>query len=74
MDAVVERGTTWHGIEIKAGKTVAPDFFDGLDFWRSQSPKADLRSWLVYGGDAAQTRERGGVVPWTGIRQLLEAL
>lgn len=74
VDAVVERGTTWHGIEIKAGKTVAPDFFDGLDFWRSQSPKADLRSWLVYGGDDAQTRDRGGVVPWTGIRQLLEAL
>jgi predicted AAA+ superfamily ATPase len=74
VDAVVESGTTWHAIEIKAGRTVATDFFDGLDFWRRQSPGATVRPWLVYGGDSAQTRERGTVVPWTEIGTLLAAL
>jgi len=74
VDAVVERGQTWHAIEIKAGRTVATDFFDGLDFWRRQAPEADIRPWLVYGGDATQPRERATVVPWRGIEKLLKAL
>jgi hypothetical protein len=53
VDTVVEPGTAWHGIEFKAGKTVTTDFFDGLDFCRSQSPKADFSSWLLFGGEAA---------------------
>ena len=74
VDAVVERGATWHAIEIKAGRTVAADFFDGLDFWRRQSPGARIRPWLVYGGDAAQTRDRATVVPWQEIGKLVAAL
>lgn len=74
VDAVVESGATWHAIEIKAGRTVATDFFDGLDFWRRQTKGASVRPWLVYGGDTAQTRERGTVVPWAEIGKLLEAL
>lgn len=74
VDAVVESGATWHAIEIKAGRTVAGDFFDGLDAWRRQSPGATICPWLVYGGDTAQTRERGRVVPWAKIGKLLEAL
>jgi hypothetical protein len=45
VDAVIESGSTWHAIEIKAGGTVAGDFFDGLDFWRRQVPRADIRPW-----------------------------
>jgi predicted AAA+ superfamily ATPase len=74
VDAVVESGGTLHGIEIKAGRTVAGDFFDGLDFWRRHINRSALRSWLVYGGDTAQSRERGTVVPWQKIRTLLSAL
>jgi hypothetical protein len=74
VDAVVESHGTLHGIEIKAGRTVAGDFFDGLDFWRRQKPRSAIRSWLVYGGEAGQTRERGTVVPWQQIGTMLEAL
>lgn len=74
VDAVVESARTVHGIEIKAGRTVAGDFFDGLDFWQRQKAPSEFRSWLVYGGEAVQKRERGTVVPWQGIGSLLEAL
>lgn len=74
VDAVVERDGTIHGIEIKSGTTVASDFFANLDFWRSHSTTAKLRPWLVYGGETAQTRERGEVVPWRGIDRLTAAV
>ena len=63
VDAVVESGATLHAIEIKSGQTIAPDFFDHLDFWQAQLKRRRIRPWLVYGGDAAQRRERGTVVP-----------
>ncbi len=74
VDAVVERGGVLHGIEIKAGQTVAGDFFDGLDHWRRQRDSSEIRPWLVYGGEAPQTRDRGMVVPWRQIGTLLKAL
>jgi hypothetical protein len=45
-----------------------------MDFWRRQKPHSVVRSWLVYGGEAAQTRERGTAVPWQEIGTMLEAL
>jgi predicted AAA+ superfamily ATPase len=74
VDAVVESSGTLHGIEIKAGRTVAGDFFDGLDFWRRQKSCPVVRPWLVYGGETPQARERGTVVPWREIGKMLEAL
>lgn len=74
VDAVVERAGQLHAIEIKSGQTIASDFFDNLDFWRGQQPDAAIKPWLVTGGNQAQTRERGTVVPWTQIGTLTENL
>lgn len=73
VDAVVEAGGTLHAIEIKSGQTVASDFFDHLDFWQAQLKGRRVKPWLVYGGESAQRRDRGTVVPWQGIRALVEA-
>lgn len=74
VDAVVESRGVLHGVEVKSGQTVASDFFDGLDFWRKHAGPDVRRPWLVYGGDLAQARERGTVVPWREIGTLLKAL
>ena len=74
VDAVVESGGVLHAIEIKSGQTVASDFFDHLDFWRNQARGRRIKPWLVYGGDAAQRRDRGTVVPWEKMGTLLDAL
>jgi predicted AAA+ superfamily ATPase len=73
VDAVIEAGGTLHAIEIKSGQTVASDFFDHLDFWSAQMKGRRVKPWLIYGGEAAQRRERGTVVPWKGIRTLVDA-
>ena len=70
VDAIVERAGQLHAIEIKSGQTIASDFFDNLDYWRRQQPDAAITPWLVTGGDQAQTRERGTVVPWSQIDTL----
>lgn len=70
---MVEAGGTLRAIEIKSGQTVASDFFDHLDFWQAQLKGRRVKPWLVYGGESAQRRERATVVPWQGIRALVEA-
>ena len=43
-------------IEIKAGQTIAPDFFKGLDHFRKLNLSGAYPSILVYGGDEQQQR------------------
>lgn len=74
VDFIVQNGPVVHAIEVKAGQTVASDFFDGLDFWRKHTPDKNIRPWLVFGGDSPQSRSDGEIVPWKGIGRLLEAL
>ena len=75
VDALVEtRPRTGHAIEIKSGGTIASDFFDGLDFWREHLPGHHFEPWLIYGGDARQSRDRGTALPWSDLAPLLEAL
>jgi predicted AAA+ superfamily ATPase len=74
VDAVMESRGVLHAIEIKSGQTIASDFFDNLDYWRKQGAPRPIKPWLVYGGETAQRRERGEVVPWAQIGSLLEAI
>lgn len=75
VDAVVETGPGHlEGVEIKSGQTVASDFFSGLDYWRSRLKGHTLESWLIHGGEAAQARSQGTVLPWSGLAPLIEAV
>jgi predicted AAA+ superfamily ATPase len=55
IDLLIEWSGELVPIEIKAGRTVAHDFFDGLDFYASMS--GNPGGILVYGGD--ETYDRG---------------
>lgn len=75
VDAFIEAAPhQGHAIEIKSGRTIASDFFEGLDFWRQNLPDLEIRPWLVYGGDTRQERDRGTALPWTAMDELLDAL
>jgi len=58
-------------VEIKAGKAASPDFFTGLRYWRSLAGVPADRSYVVYGGDDNQARERGNLVSWRKIASVL---
>jgi hypothetical protein len=60
-------------IEIKAGETIAKDYFINLEFWKSLSEKRD-RGFVIYGGDTAQKRELAYVIPWNALATFFAAL
>lgn len=63
VDLLIERAQTLLPIEIKAGQTVAGDFFDGIDYFRriSQTPAGGI---LVYGGRSSYLRTGHQVLSW----------
>ncbi|GHS99793.1 ATPase [Synergistales bacterium] len=66
VDMVIEDGTKVFPVEVKSGKTIASDFFNGLRRWRDMTgaPENDESGALLYGGDENYTREGFRVVSW----------
>jgi predicted AAA+ superfamily ATPase len=74
VDALADQGTSLRPIEIKAGGTVAADWFDGLSRWMALAGKAGRDPTLVYGGDRSEPRGGVRVVPWRDIGALAETV
>jgi predicted AAA+ superfamily ATPase len=70
VDLLIEQGAALTPVEIKSGRTVASDFFNGIGDWRRISGQAETAAWLVYGGEREQTRARVHVLPWRSIGKL----
>ncbi len=54
VDLLIQDGMYLKAVEIKSGKTINPDFFKGLKYFKKIVP--DAQSVLVYGGDESQHR------------------
>jgi len=70
VDLVADHGSTLLPIEVKAGATVASDWFKGLRKWAELAEDAAEPAWLLYGGDVEQEREHATVLPWHQIHTL----
>ena len=74
VDLVIESGDQTLAVEIKAGATVVPDFFRGLDRFATATAgrtwPPTLRRAVVYGGDSPQKRGDLLVVPWRELYRL----
>ena len=62
-DLIMDGGSQVDLLEIKAGQTIAADFFTGLDKLRTLLPNAKRRL-LVYGGERAFRQHDTQIVPW----------
>ncbi|MBW7887473.1 MAG: ATP-binding protein [Bacteroidetes bacterium] len=56
VDVIAETDVNLDVIEIKSGKTIQPDFFKGLDYFKTLYEKSRLH--VVYGGSENQTRTK----------------
>jgi predicted AAA+ superfamily ATPase len=70
VDCLVEAGNRVIGIEVKSGKTIADDFFDGLICWQKLSGARPQDSYLIYGGDEDQRRSQANVLSWRNVASL----
>jgi predicted AAA+ superfamily ATPase len=67
VDLLIDHGAHLSPLEIKCGQTINTDYFKGLDFWRKLAGETTGQAWLVYGGDARQSRSDVTVLPWHEI-------
>jgi uncharacterized protein len=54
-------------LEVKSGKTIVPDYFNGFKKWIDITGEPDAQGWLVYAGDESQNRKECRVVAWNRI-------
>lgn len=68
VDLFIPVGRQFHAVEIKAGATVNPDYFKGLNRFDSHFPGVLHGGCVVYGGEQGQNRTHWPVHPWQQLR------
>ena len=67
IDVVIDKAGKLSVMELKAGETVSPDFFKGINYFSSLN-KNTAHKVLLYGGKQEQKRSNGIIVtPWSQI-------
>jgi uncharacterized protein len=50
VDCILQKAAEFIPIEIKSAKTIAKDFFAGLEYWNKDFAGDPARSYIIYGG------------------------
>ncbi|MBU1055801.1 MAG: ATP-binding protein [Proteobacteria bacterium] len=64
IDCIIDKGDKLLPLEIKSGKTVAKDFFNGLNYYALISKDAHIEPTLVYAGLSDQPRKEANILSW----------
>lgn len=73
LDLIIERGNSLVPVEIKSGKTVTSEFFNGLNYWNKISGSEG--GAVIYTGDQIQKRSNNNkVIPWFRLESLFSGL
>ena len=70
IDLLLDAGGRLVPIEIKSGRTINPQFFDGLTYFQTASGALPADSFLIYGGNDVQKRSIAQVLGWQHLGQL----
>lgn len=71
VDILIEQNNNLLPVEIKSGKTITGEFFNGLNYWRKISGTG--RGIVVYSGEQTQTYSDGNqIIPWFSINTILD--
>lgn len=72
VDFLVPTAGTKKLIEVKAGKTINPDYFKGLDYFRRiHKGKDKIHPFLVYGGAQEFDHMKTSVVHWANAAKIV---
>ncbi|MFM9951000.1 MAG: ATP-binding protein [Saprospiraceae bacterium] len=70
IDLLLDQGGRLFPIEIKSGRTIASNFFDGLKYFQTLAGALPEESFLVYGGDEVQQRSLAQVLSWKNLNHI----
>jgi predicted AAA+ superfamily ATPase len=73
VDFVLQRAGRLHPVEVKARRTVQPDFLQGIRYLGAQDESVGA-GLVVYGGDSRQTRGGMTAVPWQKLSAALDGI
>jgi hypothetical protein len=65
IDIIVDNGNELIPVEIKAGQTIASDFFKGIRFWKKLVKDDKIRAAMVYGGERSYIRSDTYIYSWS---------
>jgi len=68
VDLIIEQGERLMPLEIKSGRTVAPDFFSGLERWTTLAGEKAVDPTLVYGGTDNYRHKGIRVMGWPHLK------
>ena len=71
VDAIIEANGKFIPVEIKAGKTIKPEFFKGLLYLKNLLKLTELQDFVIYGGDTTQKRANTTVYGWKNANKVL---
>lgn len=69
VDLLVPVGPRFYGVEVKAGATVNPDYFRGLEALDRHQPGLLAGGGVVVGGDRSEARSRWPVTSWRRLAE-----
>ena len=67
VDCIIEEGGRVRAIEVKAAKTLKPEFFKALNYFCELADLKPSDAMLVNGGDSRRTYRGMQEVPWSGL-------
>jgi len=70
IDCLLENGEKVTAVEIKAGKTMSPSYFDNLNYWRSLAALPESQGYVVYGGEQSMQTSAGSLISWLNLDRI----
>lgn len=74
VDCLIEKGQNLFPVEIKAGATVVPDYFESLEYWNDLAKADPAHSSVVYAGDKKYIYKDINLFGWRSIKDLFSKI
>jgi len=74
VDCIIDQGLRKIPIEIKAGRTVKSNFFQGLEYWNQLTDNESHNGYVIYGGSSKQIRGYANLISWQSMQQLYDTI
>ena len=72
IDCIIEKGTELYPVEIKAGETITPNYFETLEYWNNLANAQPAQSAVVYSGDKEHTYKGIKAYGWKQTPRILK--
>ncbi len=74
VDCIIEKGQNLFPVEIKAGATAVPDYFESLEYWNDLAKADPSHSSVIYAGDKKYTYKDITLFGWRSIKNLFDKI